>query len=225
MSANCSSAWTGLAERYNQARALPVELTLFSANIAPGLRLEPPTSQIQVNALNPMTSTPVATPYAGVSSPDQIGVATPASGGQGPTTSNINYNSAMTPTETPPVLIEADTDAVLIDACEESWAVVLSHRMSNSTYMTEYKPALVSGYLLRRKGVNDSQGVTAMSLNLIHTSRPPGFHEAVLKEALNNYRDLATLARAKGTLHVQHNTLPWHIATAVKGQELLSFVL
>ena len=50
-------------------------------------------------------------------------------------------------------------------------------------------------------------------------------YEAVLREALSNYRDLATLARAKGTLHVQHNTLPWHIATAVRGQELLSYIL
>jgi len=130
----------------------------------------------------------------------------------------------MTPTDTPPVLVEADSDAILIDACEESWAVILSHRLSNSTYITEYKPALVSGYLLRRKGVNDSQGVAAMSLNLVHTSRPSALHEAVLREALTSYRDLATLARAKGTLHVQHSTLPWHIATAVKGQELLSFV-
>lgn len=165
----------------------------------------------------------MATPYGGVSSPDQLGAATPASGGQGPTT--MTYSTAITPTDTPPVLVEADSDAVLIDACDESWAVVLSHRLSNSAYLTEYKPALVSGYLLRRKGVNDSQGVSAMSLNLVYTSRPPALHEAVLREALINYRDLATLARAKGTLHVQHNTLPWHIATAVKGQELLSFVL
>jgi mediator of RNA polymerase II transcription subunit 13, fungi type len=201
---------------------LSVELTLFSANIAPGLRLELPTGQLQANAMNPMTSTPVTTPYGGVASPDQIGVATPASGGFG----NMNYNNAAaTPTDTPSGIIDPDSDAVLIDACEESWAVILSHRLSNSTYMTEYKPALVSGYLLRRKGANDSQGVAAMSLNLIHSSRPAAFHEAVLREALGNYRDLATLARAKGTLHVQHNTLPWHIATAVKGQELLSYVL
>ncbi|OKL56226.1 hypothetical protein UA08_08385 [Talaromyces atroroseus] len=214
--------WTGFAERYNQAKTLPVELTLFSANIAPGLCLELPAGQLHANAMNPMASTPATTPCGGVSSPDQIGVATPASGGFG----SLSYNNtAVTPTDTPSGLIDPDSEAVLIDACEESWAIILSHRLSNSTYMTEYKPALVSGYLLRRKGANDSQGVAAMSLNLVHTSRPAAFHEVVLKEALINYRDLATLARAKGTLHVQHNTLPWHIATAVKGQELLSYIL
>lgn len=207
---------------------MPVELTLFSVNVAPGLRLELPLGQFQVNAMNPITSTPVTTPYDGVASPDQIGVATPASGGW--SNMNNNYNSAATPTtETPSAPTTTadhpDSDAVLVDACEESWAVILSHRLSNSTYMTEYKPALVSGYLLRRKGATDSQGVAAMALNLVHTSRPPALHEAVLREALVSYRDLATLARAKGTLHVQNNTLPWHIATAVKGQELLSYIL
>jgi mediator of RNA polymerase II transcription subunit 13 len=166
--------------------------------------------------INPPASTPVTTPYGGVSSPEQFGVGTPASGGQGPM-------NAVTPTDLS-APVEPDTDAVLIDAHDESWAVILSHRLNNSTYITEYRPALVSGYLLRRKGVNDSQGVAAMSVNLVHTSRPSGAYETVLREALNSYRDLATLARAKGTFAVQHNTLPWHIATVVKGQEFLSYV-
>ncbi|KAH8704950.1 mediator complex subunit 13 C-terminal-domain-containing protein [Talaromyces proteolyticus] len=210
-------AWTGLAERYNQSKAIPVELTLFSVSVAPGIRLELPTTQIQANMINPSSSTPVTTPYGGVSSPDQFGVGTPASGNQA-------AFAAATPTEVSG-LIEPDSDTVLIDAQDESWAVILSHRLSNSAFMTEYKPALISGYLLRRRGGIDSQGVATMSVNLVHTPRPPGTHEAVLREALASYRDLGTLARAKGTFAVQNNTLPWHIATAVKGQEFLSYVL
>ncbi|CRG84467.1 Mediator of RNA polymerase II transcription subunit 13 [Talaromyces islandicus] len=211
-----AEAWNGLAARYNQSKAMPVELTLLSVNITPGLHLQLPAAPISTNMINPPASTPVATPYGGVSSPDQFGVGTPASGGQGPM-------NAVTPTDLS-ASAEPDSDALLIDAHDESWAVILSHRLNNSTYITEYRPALVSGYLLRRKGVNDSQGVAAMSVSLIHTSRPSGAYETVLREALNSYRDLATLARAKGTLAVQHNTLPWHIATAVKGQEFLSYV-
>lgn len=218
-------AWIGFAERYNQARSLPVELSLFSVNIASGLRLELPPTQLQLTSMNPFASTPAATPYGGVSSPDQFGAATPASSGQFAGNNNINLNTVVTPTDTPQALAEADSDAILVDACEESWAVILSHRLSDSAFSATYKPALVSGYLLRRKGVSDSQGVSAMLLNLVHTPKPPVLHEAVLREALASYRDLATLARAKGTLHVQQNTLPWHIATAVKGQELLSFAL
>jgi mediator of RNA polymerase II transcription subunit 13 len=214
------TAWNYLVERYNQLRSMSVELTVLSVNIAPGLRLELPPSQMQLNSVNPQTSsTPVTTPHAGIPSPDQFGgsVATPASGGQGPA-------NAATPTELSSV-IEPDSDAVLIDASDESWAVILSHRLSNSPFITEYRPALVSGYLLRRNGVSDSQGVLAMSVNLVYTQRPVVSYESLLREALGMYRDLATLARAKGTLHVQRNTLPWHIATAVKGQELLSYIL
>lgn len=198
---------------------MPVELAIFHVNIAPGLRLELPSTNIPVNAINP-SSTPVSTPYGGMPSPDQFGgsVATPASGGgQGPT-------NAATPTEVSS-LMEPESDAVLMDVYDESWAVILSHRLSNSPFMTEYRPSLLSGYLLRRNGVNDSQGVVSMGVNLVHTSRPCTVHEAVLREAFGSYRDLATLARTKGMFHVQRNTLPWHIATAVKGQELLSYIL
>lgn len=64
-----------------------------------------------------------------------------------------------------------------------------------------------------------------MAVNLIYTQRPPSSYEALLNEILGKYRDLASLARAKGTHMAQQNTLPWHIATAVRGQELLSYAL
>lgn len=64
-----------------------------------------------------------------------------------------------------------------------------------------------------------------MSVNLIYTQRPLSSYEMLLREVLGMYRDLATLARARGTLNVQRNTLPWHIATAVRAQEMLSYVL
>ena len=90
--------------------------------------------------------------------------------------------------------------------------------------MRNRAPALASGYLLRRKGDTDGDGVYAMTLNLIYTQRPSSC-EAILRETLGMYRDLGTLARARGTRTVQRNTLPWHIATAVRAQEMLSHVL
>jgi mediator of RNA polymerase II transcription subunit 13, fungi type len=196
-----------------------VELTILTVNIVPDLHLELPSSQFQfIGVLNPQpSSTPVTTPYTGIPSPDQCGAAaTPTSGGNGPA-------NAPTPLEFPSN--EPESDSILIDTCDESWAVILSHRLNNSFHMTDYRPALASGYLLRRKGISDSDGVVAMSVNLIHTQRLPSLYEATLKEVLGMYRDLAALARAKGTFLVQRNTLPWHIATAVKGQEILSYVL
>lgn len=131
--------------------------------------------------------------------------------------------SASTPTDLQPV--EPDSDTVLVDICDESWGVILSHRLNNSPHLTEYRPALASGYLLRRKGTYDGDGAFAMTINLVYTQRPAASHELLLKEVLGMYRDLATLARYQGIASVQRNTLPWHIATAIRGQEMLSYVL
>ncbi|KAE8319843.1 mediator complex subunit 13 C-terminal-domain-containing protein [Aspergillus transmontanensis] len=211
-------AWTSFIEQYNKANSIPLELTILSVNTAPDLHLEPPFLPMSMSIFNPQTSsTPVATPNASgnVFSPDQSGTApTPPSGGNAP---------ANAPTPTEPTL-EAETESVLTDICDDSWGVILSHRLNNSPHLTEYRPALASGYLLRRKGDTDGDGVYAMTLNLIYTQRPSSC-EAILRETLGMYRDLGTLARARGTRTVQRNTLPWHIATAVRAQEMLSHVL
>jgi mediator of RNA polymerase II transcription subunit 13 len=165
--------------------------------------------------LNPhFSSTPVSTPNPSIS------IASPEQAGNAPTP-GAAYN-APTPTDGS---LEPDPDVVLTDMCDESWAVILSHRLNNSHHVTELRPALVSGYLLRRKGVADSDGVFAMTVNLVHTPRPSPSHEILLREVLGMYRDLATLARARGIRSVQNNTIPWHIATALRAQELLSYIL
>lgn len=212
------SAWTSLAEQHNKTQPVPFELIILSVNITPDLYLEPPLPPMPVNIFTQISPTPVVTPNpsAATPSPDQFGnVPSPASG----TTAGM-YPS--TPTDIP---LETDSESLLIDICDESWGVVLSHRLNNSPHSTEYRPALVSGYLLRRKGPTDGDGVLAMNVNLIYTQRPPSSYDILLKETLGMYRGLASLARAKGTHHVQRNTLPWHIATAARGQEVLSYVL
>ncbi|KAF7593488.1 mediator of RNA polymerase II transcription subunit 13 [Aspergillus hancockii] len=208
-------AWTGFVEQYNKTNPIPLELTILSVNAAPDLHLESPFLPIPMSVFNPQaSSTPVATP-GNILSPDQLGNApTPPSGGNAPA-------NAPTPTE---ATLEADSEAVLTDICDESWGVILSHRLNNSPHLTEYRPALASGHLLRRKGDTDGDGVYAMTVNLIYTQRSSS-NETLLRETLGMYRDLGTLARARGTRTVQRNTLPWHIATAVRAQELLSYVL
>ncbi|KAB8235218.1 uncharacterized protein BDW43DRAFT_42456 [Aspergillus alliaceus] len=211
-------AWTGFIDQYNKTSSIPLELTILSANAAPDLHLEPPFLPIPMSVFNPQTSsTPVATPNASsnILSPDQSGNApTPPSGGNAPA-------NAPTPTE---ATLEAESESVLTDICDESWGVILSHRLNNSPHLTEYRPALASGYLLRRKGDTDGDGIFAMTVNLIYTQRSSSC-EAILRETMGMYRDLGTLARARGTRIVQRNTLPWHIATAVRAQEILSHVL
>ena len=207
-----------MVDQYNKKQPEPLELLVLSVNTRPDLYLEPPPQPLPASIFNAqISSTPAATPNpsGSAASPEQYGTAaTPTSG------VNVSVNPP-TPTELPP---ETDPESQLIDLCDESWAVVLSHRANNSPHLTEYRPALVSGYLLRRKGPTDGDGMLAMSVNLVYTQGGPSVYEKLLREILGAYRDLSSLARARGMRHVQGNTLPWHIATAARAGELLDCV-
>ncbi|KAJ5845672.1 hypothetical protein N7534_009341 [Penicillium rubens] len=211
-------AWATLADQHNKVKPGSLELTILAVNTVPDLILEPPVPPISMAMLNILSSsTPVSTPNpsASVASPEQSGNApTPTSAGP------ATYN-APTPTD---VSLETDSEAVLTDICDDSWLAILSHRLNSSPHLTEFRPALSSGYLLRRKGATDGDGVFAFTVNLIYSPRPPPSHDSVLKDTLSMYRDLGSLARAKGICSVQNNTLPWHVATALRAQELLSYV-
>ncbi|KAJ5759259.1 Mediator complex subunit Med13 [Penicillium odoratum] len=207
-------AWTNMAEQQNKLRPASMELIIMTVNTVPDLVLEPNISHMTPSILNThFSSTPVSTPNPSVS------IASPEQTGNAPTPS-APYN-ALTPTE---LSLEPDSDVVLTDILDESWAVTLSHRLNTSPHVTEFRPALASGYLLRRKGTTDGDGVFTMTANLIHSQRPASSHEPLLKDILGMYRDLASLARARGMRSVHGNTLPWHIATALRAQELLSYV-
>lgn len=193
-------------------RPASLELSIVIVNSIPELVLEPPILPMTTAVLNPhFSSTPVSTPNPSVS------IASPEP--NAPTPGAIY--SAPTPSE--PAL-EPDADIVLADISDESWTVVLSHRLNSSAHIADYRPALASGYLLRRKGSSDSNGVHSMTVNLVYSPRPSSHHDSALRDILAMYRDLATLARARGMRSVQKNTLPWHIAAALRGQELLSYV-
>lgn len=53
-------------------------------------------------------------------------------------------------------------------------------------------------------------------MDIVHT---PKANDVMLKELIGMYRDLAALARLRGTVHGLHGILPWHIATAAKSNE------
>ncbi|PWY70978.1 hypothetical protein BO70DRAFT_365287 [Aspergillus heteromorphus CBS 117.55] len=211
--------WSTFADQYGKAKSTTVDLVVLSVNTSPDLLLEPPFLPIPTNLFNGHpSSTPVATPNlaASISSPDQLGNAPTPPGGGGAAA------GASTPTDALP---EVESESQLTDICDETWGVVLSHRLNSSLHQTEYRPALASGYLLRRKGSTDGDGLYTMNINIIYTRRPPSSYDTLLREILGMHRDLATLARARGTRTVQNGTLPWHIATAAKAQTMLSYVL
>ncbi|GKZ19541.1 mediator of RNA polymerase II transcription subunit 13 [Aspergillus brasiliensis] len=211
--------WSNFADQYGKARSTTLDLVILGANTPPDLHLEPPFLPIPLSMFNQQpSSTPVATPNlgGGVPSPDQFGNAPTPPGGWGAPA------NASTPTDALP---EIESESLLTDIYDETWGVVLSHRLNSSLHQTEYRPALASGYLLRRKGSTDGDGLYTMSVNILFARRSPSSYDTLLREILGMYRDLATLARARGTRTVQQGTLPWHVATAIKAQTLLSYAL
>lgn len=83
---------------------------------------------------------------------------------------------------------------------------------------SENASPLCSGYLLKRLGARDEDGLLTCGVNLIYAQRP---FEAVLKEVLEMYGRLATLARIRGIVDPVKSILPWHVAAAVKAHTAL----
>jgi len=124
-------AWIYLA-------SCPTKLNLFIFLLAvdptPNIRLIP--TQLTGPITNPSTSqlptnTPGSTPQAGVS-PEQPGL-TPGA----------------TPSENPNDP-SSDPDARLIDVTDETWGVILAHRLHNTNSTVEFRPAVISGLLVKR---------------------------------------------------------------------------
>jgi mediator of RNA polymerase II transcription subunit 13 len=81
------------------------------------------------------TNTPESTPQAGVSPSDLGPGLTPAA------------TPSADPSNTDPA---ADPEARLIDVTDETWGVILAHRLHNTHSTTQFSPALISGLLVKR---------------------------------------------------------------------------
>lgn len=113
-------------------------------------------------------------------------------------------------------VLEPEHDAKLIDITDESWGVVLPHPFPNNLLPSSWCRSAASGYLLKRAGTRDEDGLLPLAVDIIHM---PNVKDGWLKELLGIYRDLAALARLRGTVHGLHGIMPWHIATARKANE------
>jgi mediator of RNA polymerase II transcription subunit 13 len=206
--------WTGLASTESDAL---VSLTLITVQTDPSLRLLPASVTLTPNA-NPATSvaTPVSTPQALQSSIVSPGdAATPAR----------ENTSAATPVDG---LAEPDSEARLMDFTDQSWGAVISHRLNNSNSLMELNPALISGYLIKRGGVDSDDAPIIMEVNILYSEvvgNPRTFHEGLLREILGYYRGLGTLARVRGLVDPVGDVRPWHIAAAEKAVKALYMLM
>ena len=110
--------------------------TLLTIDTEPHLKFTPPTPPNASSHPNPGQPTPGSTPQP-VVSPEQ----------------------GLTPAATPIVETSTDpandTDARLVDLTDETWCIILAHRLHNSHSINEYRPALISGLLVKR-GISES---------------------------------------------------------------------
>lgn len=107
-----------------------------------------------------------------------------------------------TPSSKPIEGLETDPTAKLIVKSDEAWGLVSAYVPSQDLQASS------SGYLIKRAGVYDSDGLVFMGVQVLQAER------AVLKELLCQYRDLGTLAKAKGVTDSVQSVLPWHMAVA-----------
>ena len=79
--------------------------------------------------------------------------------------------------------------------------------------------SLASGYLVKRAGPRDENGLIPLGVNLLHGQKP---YRGLLKEVLGMYRNLGTLARVRGVVDPMRSVLPLHVAAAKKAWKAVS---
>lgn len=109
-------------------------ITLLTVDTDPPYKFTPTMSNSSNTVSQPSANTPGSTPQAGVSPDPTVGL-TPAA------TPSADAGS------TDP---SADPDARLIDVTDETWGVILAHRLHNSNSTNQFNPALISGLLVKR---------------------------------------------------------------------------
>lgn len=212
----CSQQLIGEHKSIGRIVMLNVELRSRLTLHGPQAPFKPiiPMSQPMMNAL----STPVTTPQAIITSPDQ-------------TISATGITSTAVNAQTPPDLSTdagGEVDAYLSDPLNEAWAMTFAFGLNQTRNPLEIRPAMASGFLLKRVARQDNAGGLAMlNVNLIAVLRrgPPAVpypeREQILQDVLVQYRGLHVLGVARRCVDETEGCIPWHVATAFKGAKIL----
>lgn len=200
-------------------------LILLAAQLNPALKIFLPPNHgrgAQGNLQN-MYGTPASTPQASMTSPDQMVPATPTPGGS-------SIMNAPTPPD-PGFDPNGENDLTLLDPSEESWGIILPFGVNQTNSLTELRPALTTGMLMKRKGARIEDGYVMIEISILSlaTKTPESSSEMspddALEDVLKQYRDLVTLGVTRGCVDPFSECLPWHIATATRGAQILGQVM
>jgi mediator of RNA polymerase II transcription subunit 13 len=123
-------------------------LTLLTVVEDSPYKFTPAVPNTSSNSGQQSTTTPGSTPQAGVSPDPAVGL-TPAA--------TPSAENAPDPS--------ADPEARLVDVTDETWGIILAHRLHNSNSTNQFSPALISGLLVKR-------GETYATSNSIHHPIP-----------------------------------------------------
>jgi len=210
LSLTCEIAWQSVVLAINKTPLkFPVLFTFLTIEVDPLLQFPAEHHEIRGFEL-PLGSleTPENTPQASTPSPDISGIgSTPGGGAQA---STPPANTAFG---------DHDAEARLVDVTDETWGIVMSHSVSDVCIPSDFCPALVSGYLLKRCGPREEDGVMRIGVNVIRGQKP---HRPLLKAVLGMYRNLGLLARIRGIVDPVKSMDPYHVAVARKAQATLT---
>jgi mediator of RNA polymerase II transcription subunit 13 len=209
---------------------------LFSVDLSPPLAIIPPLNFNPPPESNlAITQTPIGTPRPGVS-PEP---------------------SASTPTGTPSEFnneVPSDGDSQLVDATDETCAIILSHRPVVETGPDQYRQTLASGLLIKIPPHSSTQSpfdtdecvdpstVNCIALHLLwgrNQGKSPesgekawnhpaavqkGLADSLLREFMSLYRNLALLAKVRDLKDGKSGLIPWHILLATRASKALDLV-
>ncbi|KIX03830.1 uncharacterized protein Z518_07383 [Rhinocladiella mackenziei CBS 650.93] len=200
-------------------------LMLLSCQVNPLLRVLPQSNlgKTPHPGMQNMYGTPGSTPQASITSPDQLVPATPTPGGS-------SIMNAPTPPD-PGFDPNIECDLTLIDPTEESWVIVLPYGVNQTANMNDLRPALATGLLMKRKGPKSEDGCTSIEISLISSftqatdSSSETSADDLLEDAIKQYRGLATLGMTRVCSDPHAHCIPWHIATATRGSQILGQVM
>jgi mediator of RNA polymerase II transcription subunit 13 len=221
----------------SQQQSFSLITVVFSIDISPPISIIPQLST-PLSPQGPLKpgSTPVGTPRPGVS-PDP-GSLTPAA----------------TPSEVTATEAVIDADAHLVDTTDDTWAIILAHRLNLKSGLREHRQSLASGLLIKVPPPTSSQNpfnaeeildpsrVPCIAVHLLwgrnqgklpdnqdkawnHPSTvSKGLADSLLREFLILFRNLALLAKVRDIKDWKGGLVPWHVLIASKAVDGLDAV-
>ncbi|KAI4170694.1 MAG: hypothetical protein LQ343_004793 [Gyalolechia ehrenbergii] len=196
---------------------------MVSIETSPPLSFPP----YQAAAIFPLPSSTTDTAPAASAPLDQVPTPDHSSPINTHTPSRQTLNSPAAPSASG--FTDPDPAARLNDVVSETWCMISPSPIPDPYLPTPHlAPVLRSGYLFKRAGPDDEDGLIPLGINLISmdlSRNEPGTTQVqakLLRDVLGMYGDLACLARLRGTEEWKSGVLPWHVAVARKARRAVS---